>query len=224
MRRADDRPPRQAVRTIRSWAVVITPPVHRRGRKDGPDVALTAILVEEEAPPEGQTPVSWWPATTLPLRTGGDAERVVGWYALRWLIERYHFVLKSGCQVERLQLETAQRLERAVAPDSAVAWRLLWRTYEARRHPDQSCERVPSEDEWHVLSWATEKPGTARAAPPSHREAVRAIAKLGGFLGRKGDGEPGDKTLRRGLRRLHDMRIGSILDRMNISCIPVGKD
>jgi hypothetical protein len=210
------------VLTIRSLELEVAPPVNRRGRKDLPDVALTAILVEEEDPPRGQAAVRWWLVTTLPIRTWADAERVVRWYALRWLIERYHFVLKSGCQVERLQLETAARLDRAVATDSAVAWRLLWLTYEARRHPDQSCERVLSREEWEVLSWATGKAGAVGKVPPSLREAVRRIARLGGFLGRKGDGEPGVKTLWRGLRRLNDMVMGSMLDRRNKSGRLVG--
>jgi hypothetical protein len=224
LRRGNDRPPRRAALTIRSLALEVAPPVKRKGRKDLPHAALTAILVEEEDPPRGQAAVRWWLVTTLPIRTRADAERVVRWYALRWLIERYHFVLKSGCKVERLQLETAARLDRAVATYSAVAWRLLWLSYEARRHPDQSCGRVLSDQECEVLCWATEEPGTVRDVPPNLREAVRKIARLGGFLGRKGDGEPGVKTLWRGLRRLNDMVIGSTLNRINTSGRPVGKD
>ena len=121
------------------------------------------------------------------------------YYALRWLVERYHFVMKSGCRVERLQLETAGRLDRAVATYSAVAWRLLWLTYEARRHPGGSSERVLPREEWEVLCRAHRGGG---GCPPTLRDAVRRIARLGGFLGRKGDGEPGVKTLWRGLRRL----------------------
>jgi hypothetical protein len=224
LRRGDDRPPRRAVLTVRSLKLEVAPPVKRRGRKDLPHVALTAILVEEEAPPKGQTPVRWWLVTTLPVRTLADAERVVRWYALRWLIERYHFVLKSGCKVEQLQLETAARLDRAVATYSAVAWRLLWLTYEARQHPEESCKGVLSKEEWQLLSRATGKAGKGSNVPPSLREAVHAIARLGGFLGRKGDGEPGVKTLWRGFGRLNDMVRGSLLNPIDICRRPVGKD
>lgn len=130
LHRADDRPPRQAVLTIRHLALEVAPPANRPGRAGLPYVALTAILVEEEHPPAGQEAVRWWLVTSLPIRTTADAERAVGYYALRWLVERYHFVMKSGCRVERLQLETAERIDRAVATYSAVAWRLLWLTYE----------------------------------------------------------------------------------------------
>jgi hypothetical protein len=219
LRRADDRPPRRAVLTIRFAALEVAPPVNRVGRADLPYVALTAILVEEENPPAGQEAVRWWLVTTLPIRTSADAERAVQWYTLRWLVERYHFVLKSGCRVERLQLQTAARLDRAVATYSAVAWRLLWLTYEARRHPGRSCERVLSREDWEVLCRAT---GGGGEIPPTLREAVRRIARLGGFLGRKGDGEPGVKTLWRGLRRLNDMVAGYKLKDINISCKCVG--
>ena len=74
------------------------------------------------------------------------------WYALRWLVERYHYVLKSGCRIERLQLETAARLDRALATYAVVAWRLLWLTYEARRHPEGSCEAVLPREHWRGVA------------------------------------------------------------------------
>jgi len=221
LRRADDRPPRQAVLTIRHLALEVAPPANRPGRAGLPYVALTAILVEEEHPPAGQEAVRWWLVTSLPIRTTADAERAVGYYALRWLVERYHFVMKSGCRVERLQLETAERIDRAVATYSAVAWRLLWLTYEARRHPEESSGRVLTRGELEVLCRLT---GVASDAPPTLRDAVRGVARLGGFLGRKGDGEPGVKTLWRGLRRLNDMVAGYSLERTHICCRCAGKE
>jgi Transposase DNA-binding/Transposase Tn5 dimerisation domain len=221
LRRADDRPPRRAVLTIRSLATEVAPPVNRAGRGGLPHVALTAILVEEEDPPAGQEAVRWWLVTSLPIRTTADVERAVRYYALRWLVERYHFTMKSGCRVEQLQLQRMERLDRAVATYSAVAWRLLWLTYEARRHPERSCERVLRREEWGVLCLAT---GGATDAPPALRDAVRRIARLGGFLGRKGDGEPGVKTLWRGLRRLNDMVAGYDLKPIHISCRCAGKE
>jgi Transposase DNA-binding/Transposase Tn5 dimerisation domain len=224
LQRADDRPARRAVLTLRFLRLEVAPPANRRGRKDLPHVALTAILAEEEHPPAGQKPVRWWLVTTLPIGSVADAERAVRWYALRWLIERYHFVLKSGCRVERLQLGTAARLDRAVATYSAVAWRLLWLTYEARRHPEQTSARVLSPVHQSVLDRVTGGPGVIGAVPLSLREAVHRIARLGGFLGRKGDGEPGVKTLWRGLRRLDDLVAGYLLHSMNTSGEPVGKE
>jgi hypothetical protein len=232
LKRGDNRPARRAVLTLRFLKLDVAPPVNRQGRRALPHVTVTAILVEEANPPAGQKPVRWWLVTTLAVETLADVERLVRWYTWRWLIERYHFVLKSGCHVERLQLSKARRLERAVATYAAVAWRLLWLTYEARRHPDQSCEPVLSRTEWTVLNLAVkggdkgpaeERPALAET-PPSLGEAVRKIAQLGGFLGRKGDGEPGVKTLWRGLRRLNDMVAGYVLHPINTSLGPVGNE
>ena len=208
LRRGDDRPPRRAALTIRFATLEVAPPSTHPRREELPHLRLTAILAEEGGPPAGQEPVCWWLVTTLPIATLADAERAVRWYALRWLVERYHYVLKSGCRIERLQLETAARLDRALATYAVVAWRLLWLTYEARRHPEGSCESVLSREHWQVLHRAVHKAREVPASPPGLREAVRQIARLGGFLARKGDGEPGVKTIWRGLRRLEDLVAG----------------
>ena len=100
---------------------------------------------------------------------------------------------------------TALRLERAVATYSIVAWRLLWLTYEARRQPEASGATVFDRDEWQVLHQAVYPKQALPERPPSLREAVRQVARLGGFLARKHDKEPGVKTLWRGLRRLSDL-------------------
>ena len=84
-------------------------------------------MTETEAP-EGAEPLSWLFLTSLKVETFAQVALCVRWYRLRWLIERYHFVLKSGCGLEELQLETAERLERALATFCVVAWRLLWLT------------------------------------------------------------------------------------------------
>lgn len=127
------------------------------------------------------------------------------YYSYRWLIERYHFVLKSGCGLEKLQLETAERIHRALATYCIVAWRLLWLTYEARHNPDSPCDRVLEAHEWQSLYCTTHQTSIPPVTPPSLHDAVLWTAKLGGFLARKGDGEPGVKTIWRGLRRLHDI-------------------
>jgi len=129
----------------------------------------------------------------------------VQWYSYRWLIERYHYVLKSGCGIEKLQLETAHRIEMALATYSIVAWRLLWLTYLARCQPDTSCEQVLEPHEWQVLYATLHHQLYPHKAPPTLADVVNWIAQLGGFLGRKHDGSPGVKVLWRGLTRLHDL-------------------
>ncbi len=173
-----------------------------------PGLPLQAVLVEEVDPPPGVQPLRWLLLTTLPVASLEEAARVVRWYTYRWRIERYHFVLKSGCRLEELQLETAARLRRALALYALVAARLLHLTYRARQEPEVACEPSVSREEWEVL-WRRFNPGEPLPAePPSLRQAVRWIARLGGFLDRKGDGEPGAKVLWRGLRKLRDMVTG----------------
>jgi hypothetical protein len=205
LRRGDDRPPRRAVLTIRFGAFWINPPSTHPRRKELAPLRAWAVLAEEEGAPAGHKPVSWLLVSTQPLTTLAEAAQAVRRYGLRWLVERLHFVLKSGCRVEQLQLGSAARLRRAVAAYGIVAWRLLWLTYQARQQPEASCEAAFEPAEWQVLhrAVAPEQPLPTRA--PGLAQAVRQLACLGGFLARRHDGEPGVKVLWRGLRRLRDL-------------------
>lgn len=196
---------RTAELIIKYTTVEVEVPRHHMGRSQLKPVKLQVILAAEENPPAQVSPISWLLLTTLEINSFEDATTCVKWYTYRWLIERYHYTLKSGCKIEELQLETARRINMALATYSIVAWRLLWLTYEARHHPDISCETVLDIFEWQSLCVNFTKNPIPPPQPPTLREAIRMIASLGGFLGRKGDGEPGVKTIWRGLRRLHDI-------------------
>lgn len=196
---------RTAELSIRFGQFKLLPPSNRPKSAQLPPVQITVIWAHEENPPEGCKPISWLLLTTLSVTTLEDALCCVRWYSYRWLIERFHFALKSGCNIEQLQLESANRIMRALATYSIVAWRLLWLTYEARVNPNQSCEIALEGYEWKALFCHTHQCTQTPSQPPSLHQAIRWIAQLGGFLGRKGDGEPGVKTIWRGLRRLHDI-------------------
>ena len=170
-----------------------------------PRPTIQMVVVEEREPPAGVKPLRWLLWTTLAVTNWDEAIVVVEAYRARWLIERYHYVLKSGCGIEHVQLETAEGLERALALCCIVAWRLLWLTYQARRQGEASCTTVFAPHEWQALVCTIRQ-------KPSHQASRRACVKrcgwsaqLGGFLARKGDGEPGVKTLWRGLSRLDDI-------------------
>lgn len=197
---------RTAICTVRTTPVQLHQPRNRpAGTPRQAPVPLTAVLVTEQDPPDGVTPLHWLLLTSWPVTTFVDACQVVYWYRCRWLIERYHFVLKSGCRVEALQLQTATRLEVAVAVYGLVALQVLWLTYLAREQPETPCTVAFSIVEWQTLMCVSTQTATPPATPPSLREAARRVAMLGGFLGRKGDGEPGPLTIWRGLARLADM-------------------
>jgi hypothetical protein len=191
--------------TFRLCWRTVTILVSAHKKKKYSHVTLTAILVAETEPPEGVEPLSWFRLPSLKVETFLQAAQCVTWYRYRWLIERYHFVLKSGCQLEELQLENTERLEQALATYCLVAWRLLWLTYQARKTPDASCESAFQTHEWQALYAFTYQTNVMPATPPSLHEATRLVAKLGGFLARKSDGEPGVQTIWRGLRRLDDL-------------------
>lgn len=165
--RGDDHPARQAQVSLRWTSLKLEPPGHHKKRRRLASVPLWGVLVEEIEPPEGVSPVSWLLVTSLPVENWDEAVQVVEWSTRRWLIERFHHVLKSGCRVEHLQLETKERRERAVAPYCLIAWRLLWLTYAARVQPDASCSLALARAEWHVVYCHTH--GTSRppeTAPP----------------------------------------------------------
>jgi hypothetical protein len=185
--------------------VQILRPKHRQKDTAVEAVAVSVVLVQEvsEVPPEEER-VQWLLVSTKPLRDSPAALSAVAAYVERWKVERYHYTLKSGCQVEKLQLEHRDRLERAVALYSIVAWRLLLITYMARTSPDLPCTAVLDPEESEVLFRMLNPGKRLPAQPVALREAVRQIARLGGFLGRKSDKEPGVKVLWRGLRRLTD--------------------
>ncbi len=209
--RKPGQPIRQALLQVQTTTVQLDAPAHRR-TLGAPTPTVQVILAKECDPPPGATPILWLLLTTLPVEDFEAARRLVFWYTLRWRIERFHFTLKTGgCQVEHLQLQTFARLERAITVYSIIAWHILWLTYEVRIDPKQSCAVAFDPDEIRVLAALREqqRPRKGPAAvpdPPHYRltlyDAVRTMAKLGGFIGRKSDGEPGIKNLWRGYRRL----------------------
>ena len=197
-------PPRLARLAIRACRVTIKPPRKRAGEHLSP-IALCAVDAREEDAPKGVQPLHWLLLTTLPVETFQDAMEKIGWYRHRWKIERFHFILKSGCKIEDLQLETSTRLKKAITLYAVIAWRLAWITYQARETPDMPCSAVFSQEEWQAL-WRREHPGKKPPLqPPALKDAVLWLAKLGGFLGRKNDGNPGVKVLWSGL---HNLNIG----------------
>lgn len=198
---APDRPARHVVQTLRSARLELRPPT-RVGRKLSA-VEVTAILAWEESPPPGVEPVQWLLLTSLPVGSGPEAEEKVRWYLCRWQIEVYFRILKSGCKVEQLQLQTRDRLEVALAFYMIIAWRVLYLAMLGRTVPDLSCEAVFAAEEWRAIYMVVQKEKPP-SCPPSLREILALMARLGGYLARKGDGPPGPKAIWIGLQRTRD--------------------
>jgi len=202
--RNGSRAARTAKLEVRSASVTLRPPKD----KELADVPMWAVYAREvDSPPEVTSPLQWMLLTTVAVSSFAQAVERLRWYALRWGIEVYHRVIKSGCRIEDRQLNSADRIESCLAIDLVVAWRIYWLTKQSRETPDIPCDVVLNEDEWKVL-YASVRDEPPPSEPPSLRDAVRMIAKLGGFLGRKSDGDPGTTTLWRGLVRLANIVIG----------------
>jgi len=130
---------------------------------------------------------------------------VVHFYSMRWKIESYFKVLKSGCNIEKCRLADGDRLKKYIALFSIIAWRIYWMTFINRINPEQSCESALTENEWKTLDCYFNKNAKSTTDPPSINQAIVWLARLGGFLARKNDGDPGPTYLWRGWSRLQDM-------------------
>jgi len=200
--RRQQRPARQAQLDIRFAEVTLRPP---RGKTEYGGVTLWAVLAEETNAPPGVEALEWMLLTTCSVVTFDDAVEKLNWYTKRWCIEIYHRTLKSGCQIEERQLGSAGRIEACLAIDMVVAWRVYHLTKLGREVPHIPCTVFFEEAEWIALTAFITKNPVAPAEPPTLRQAMHMVASLGGFLGRKGDGEPGTKSLWLGLQRLDDI-------------------
>jgi hypothetical protein len=199
--RQPDRPPRPV-----TLAVTAKPVTFYGARRPGgklPPVTVSAVYAQESSPPQGEAPVEWLLLTSLPVTDLPRACTVVQWYRCRWEIELFFRVLKQGCQIEQLRVQTDPRLVNAWAIYLIVAWRIHNITMAGRAYPEVSCEVVLAPREWHTL-YTMQHHCRPPPTPPPLREMVRSLAQLGGFLARKGDGEPGLKTIWQGYQRLHD--------------------
>lgn len=206
IRQTKDRPARTAVCQVYYKRVKLRPPKKRPGLPpDLKPVILWAVLIREMSPPEGAEALEWLLLTTLEVASFEQACQIIKFYTFRWLVERFHFVLKSGCAVEDRQLRTLDRLQRFLALANVVAWRLLWLTYLGRGQPDLPCTVAFEDYEWQALYCFTHQTAIVPHEPPTLQQATLWLAKLGGFLGRKSDGYPGVKVLWRGWRRLIDI-------------------
>ncbi len=194
---------REAKLEIRYAPVTLKPPK----TKGYPSVKVWMVYAKEiDYSMAVKSPLKWMLLTTVEVHTLEDACERLGWYARRWGIEVYHRTVKSGCRIEDRRLESTEGLEACLAIDMIVAWRIYHLTKLGCEVPDHPCTIFFQEAEWKALyifvNQGKKMPGKE---PPTLREAIGMVASLGGFLGRKGDGEPGATVLWRGIQRLTDI-------------------
>lgn len=195
-------PRRETTLALRFRTDTVRVPNHLKRKGGFTPIPCTVIQVLELTPLAGEEPLEWLLWTNLPLNTVEDAAEKVAWYVQRWKIERFHYILKSGCEVEKLQARQADRLRKLLLMYSMIAVRLQHVTYAAREWPEAPCTVVMDDEEWQVLYRIARQTRKLPKTPPPLNEAVRDLAKLGGFLGRKSDGDPGAKVIWKGMQAL----------------------
>ncbi|MEA2065506.1 MAG: IS4 family transposase [Thermotogota bacterium] len=174
-------------------------------RWKGKTTTVTAIIVNEEEVPElkeKERPLKWLLITSMHLEKLEDVIRVIKIYRTRWIVERFHYTLKSGCKVESLQLKERERLDVAIAIYNIVAWFLLWLTYLGREFGEKRSLFFLDEKEWKILYKMANRNKPLPDKPPTINEIVYMLGRVGGFIGRKRDGFPGVKTIWQGLIKL----------------------
>ena len=202
--RQPGQPARVASLEIRFGEVQLRPPA----RKPNLPAVTVWIIEGREINSRTTKPLHWRLVTTVKVSQLEEATERLRWYEKRWVIEEFHRVLKSGCGAEKRQLETVERLEKILMLDMIVAWKILEMRRLTRDQPAASAASRLDALEVTVLKKILKK---KPEEPLAIREAVRAIAKLGGFLGRKTDGEPGATTIWRGFQRLEQLIEGYTL-------------
>jgi hypothetical protein len=201
--------PDEAVLEIRYRKIRVLPPIGKQKRY--PALTLTVIHAEERETPKDRKKIEWKLITDLPVQSRQDAIEKIEWYALRWKIEVFHKILKSGCKAEESRLRTAQRLANLISVFCILSWRVFWMTMLNRSAPDAPPDLALTEDEIalldHLVKDKSKKP--PRRKTLSHY--LTKIARLGGYLARANDPPPGNTVMWRGLSRLTDIGLGAIV-------------
>lgn len=186
---------------VKASMVLMAPPVHKGSL---PSLTMYGLMVRQINSAESNA-LEWKLVSTLPITNREEAIRAIRWYSYRWRIERFHYILKSGCRLEDLQLRSVKALKKAVVIYSLSAFKLMQLLYQSRQQPEQSCEHYLDEQEWKLLLSIHSKSPVIQAKPPTLQQSIILIGRLGGYLARSNDGPPGIKNLWRGLQKLNIM-------------------
>ena len=212
LRARPGQPARTACLEVRFGALQVPPPSQKSPyvKRLNPDpIPMWVVHVREVDTPSGVQAIEWVLLTSLPVENFKDAWGVIENYEKRWLIEEWHKALKTGCRVTERQLKTKERLEAMVGLMSVVAVRLLQLKSVARTDPDRPARRMIP-DRWITMLQAARK-NLKKTKTLTVGQFYRELAKLGGFIGRKSDGEPGWITIWHGWQKLSLMVRGAEL-------------
>ncbi len=192
---------REVLTTLQATRVQLIPPNSQSGEETKP-IDINVVLVNEPNPPADTEGIRWLLLTTEPINTKEQIEQIVDHYSARWLVEDFHKVWKTGCNLEKRRLQTQENFERMMIIAAGVAARIM-QLKALAQVDNKSCEGVLSTDEWHCLYAITGAGKTFPSEPPSAKWAYYALAKLAGWTDSKRTGRVGWQTLWTGWERLH---------------------
>lgn len=198
-----------AIVALKYKPIRVLPPIGKQKRY--PALNLTVIHAVEQGNPEGRPPIDWKLITDLPVDTPEAAVAMLIWYAMRWKIEIFHKILKSGCRAEDARLRTAERLVNLIALFCILSWRIFWMTMINRAAPDATPTLALTSDEVDLLNQIAAQ---NRHPPPSLKtlsSCLTQIARLGGYLARAHDPPPGNIVMWRGWSKFMDIKRGAQL-------------
>jgi hypothetical protein len=187
----------------------VHPPIGKQ--KQYPPLMLTVIHARERTAPSGRDRIDWKLMTNLPVRSRAEALEKLSWYALRWKIETFHKILKSGCRAEASKLRAAERIVNLIAVFCILSWRIFWMTMMNRVAPTAPPGVALTPVETHVLDLLLQDRAGDKSRPALLSSYLLKIARLGGYLARAKDPPPGNAVMWRGLSRLTDIELGFLL-------------
>ncbi len=199
----------EAVLELRFRRIQVLPPIGKRGRY--PALRLTVIHATERGTPAGRDRIEWKLITNLPVNSRADVIEKLRWYSLRWKIEVFHKILKSGCKAEESKLRTAERLANLLAIFCILSWRIFWLTMLHRTEPNGSPAMAFTSLEIELLDRLVADTGQSAKRKKTVSSYLVRLARLGGYLARASDPPPGNTVIWRGMARLTDIELGYLL-------------
>lgn len=197
----------EAVLQIRFEEVLVRPPIGKE--KKYPELRLTVIHAVEQSVPKGREKIQWKLLTNLPVDSLEMAIEKLEWYAMRWKIETFHKILKSGCKTEASKLRTSERLTKLISLCCVISWRVFWMTMVGRENTAGPASAVFTKVEMKLLDLVVKKKaGSCERSPAGLAAYTVKLAQLGGYLARAGDPPPGNMVIWKGLSRLNDIQLG----------------
>ena len=194
---------------IKYERIRVRPP---EGKRDSyPDLNVTILHAVETSRPQGRKRIEWKLITNLSVNSLEAALEKIEWYALRWKIETFHKILKSGCRAEESKLRTTERLTRLVAVFCILGWRVFWMTMISRVNPEEPAQLLFTPMEIELIEKLTGHDSDASSAKLNLGECLAKVARLGGYLTRASDPPPGNLIMWRGMSRLTDIHLGYLL-------------